>query len=58
MRLLVFYHLLPSPDGLLLRKLFARGLSDVRRGDWAIAEDGSLYTLPVATTQILMGMMR
>jgi ribonuclease Z len=45
-RMLVFYHLLPAPDGALPRRLFADGVDRVRRGDWTMADDGSLYTLP------------
>jgi ribonuclease Z len=52
---LVFYHLLPAPDGMLARRLFARGVDQVRRGDWTIADDGSLYTLPIGTTTIRSG---
>jgi ribonuclease Z len=46
--LLVFYHLLPAPDGWLTRRLFARGVNGVRKGAWTLAVDGSLYTLPLA----------
>ena len=35
-RLLAFYHLLPAPDGVLARRLFAHGLSDARQGEWTI----------------------
>jgi ribonuclease Z len=54
-RLLVFYHLLPSPDSLLTRRLFSRGISDVRRGEWTIADDGSLYTLPLGSSDVRIG---
>ena len=54
-KLLVFYHLLPAPDGFLLRRLFAHGVNDVRRGDWTIADDGSLYTLPLGSDDIQTG---
>jgi ribonuclease Z len=54
-QLLVYYHLLPAPDGLLLRRLFAQGVNEVRRGDWTIAEDGSLYTLPIGSKQVHIG---
>jgi ribonuclease Z len=40
-KLLVFYHLLPAPDGALPRRVFARGIDEARRGDWTIADDGS-----------------
>jgi ribonuclease Z len=54
-KLLVFYHLLPSPDGFLPRRLFSNGLSEARKGDWTIADDGSLYTLPIGSDQIRIG---
>jgi ribonuclease Z len=54
-KLLVFYHLLPSPDGVLPRRLFAQGINDARRGEWTIADDGSLYTLPLGSDEIRMG---
>jgi ribonuclease Z len=54
-KLLAFYHLLPAPDGVLARRLFAQGISDARRGDWTIADDGTLYTLPLGSTQVQIG---
>jgi ribonuclease Z len=54
-RMLVFYHLLPAPDGLLPRRLFAQGVDRVRRGGWTIADDGSLYTLPIGSGEIKIG---
>ena len=54
-KLLAFYHLLPAPDGFLPRRLFAQGISEARRGDWTIADDGTVYTLPIGSTQIHIG---
>lgn len=54
-KLLVYYHLLPAPDGFLLRRLFAQGVEEVRRGDWTVAEDGSLYTLPIGSKEVRIG---
>jgi ribonuclease Z len=54
-KLLAFYHLLPAPDGFLTRRLFANGVNAARRGDWDIAEDGSLYTLPIGSREIEIG---
>jgi ribonuclease Z len=54
-KLLVFYHLLPAPDGWLPRRVFAQGLSDARSGAWTIADDGSLYTLPIGSAEIQRG---
>jgi ribonuclease Z len=54
-RLLAFYHLLPAPDGVLARRLFAQGISEARHGDWTIADDGTLYTLPLGSERIEIG---
>ena len=54
-RLLAFYHLLPAPDGFLTRRLFSQGIAEIRRGDWTIADDGSLYTLPLGSTKVHIG---
>jgi len=54
-RLLAFYHLLPAPDGFLPRRLFAQGIDEARHGDWTMADDGSLYTLPIGSTQVHIG---
>jgi ribonuclease Z len=53
--LLVYYHLLPAPDGALPRRLFARGIDAVRPDGWTIADDGSLYTLPFGSETIDIG---
>lgn len=54
-KLLVFYHLPPAPDNLLTRRTFARGVGEVRKGDWTMAEDGSLYTLPIGSDEVRIG---
>lgn len=54
-KLLAYYHLLPAPDGFLPRRLFAAGVNKVRQGDWTIAEDGNLYTLPLGSKEVRMG---
>jgi len=54
-KLLAFYHLLPAPDSFLTRRLFAAGLDDVRPGGWTLADDGSLYTLPIGSQEIEVG---
>jgi ribonuclease Z len=48
-KLLAFYHLLPAPDGFLPKRLFTQGITQVRDGNWTIADDGSLYTLPLGS---------
>jgi ribonuclease Z len=32
-KLLVYYHLLPAPDGFVSRRLFAQGINEARDGD-------------------------
>lgn len=54
-RLLVFYHLLPAPDQALTRRLFSRGVNDIRKGRWDLADDGSLYTLPFGSEEVRIG---
>jgi len=54
-KLLVYYHLLPAPDGFLPRRLFSAGVNEVRQGDWTIADDGSLYTLPLGSQEVSIG---
>jgi ribonuclease Z len=54
-KLLAFYHLLPSPDNFLARRLFASDVKKVRQGDWTIADDGSLFTLPVGSSDVRIG---
>jgi ribonuclease Z len=54
-KLLVYYHLLPSPDGILPRRLFAQGVNNVRRDGWTIASDGSMYTLPIGSPAVRIG---
>jgi len=54
-RMLVYYHLLPAPDNFLMRRLFAQGVDAVRPDHWTIADDGSLYTLPFDSRDVLVG---
>jgi ribonuclease Z len=54
-RLLVYYHLIPAPDGFLARRAFADGVDQIRQGDWTIADDHSLYTLPIGSKTIRIG---
>ncbi|HXI02248.1 MAG TPA: MBL fold metallo-hydrolase [Candidatus Saccharimonadales bacterium] len=54
-KLLVFYHFLPAPDGFLARRLFTRGVDAVRKGEWTMADDGSLYTLPLGSAEVETG---
>lgn len=54
-KMLAYYHLLPAPDGLLPLRLFSQGVNAVRPQGWTIAEDGSLYTLPLSSTEVRCG---
>ncbi|MDZ4373775.1 MAG: MBL fold metallo-hydrolase [Phenylobacterium sp.] len=54
-RLLALYHLLPAPDNPLLKAIFRRGLNETRKGAWHIADDGTLYTLPLNATDVDIG---
>ena len=54
-KLLAFYHLLPAPDTFLARRLFAQDVRKVRAGEWTIADDGSLYTLPAGSADVRIG---
>ncbi|HEY7766056.1 MAG TPA: hypothetical protein VIB38_13780, partial [Aestuariivirgaceae bacterium] len=56
-KLLVYYHLLPAPDGFVSRRLFAQGINEARDGDWTIAEDGVLYTLPIGSQDVQIGLV-
>ena len=56
-KLLAYYHLLPAPDGFLPRRLFSSGVNKVRKGGWTMADDGSLYTLPLGSTAVRIGRM-
>ncbi|MDX9998410.1 MAG: MBL fold metallo-hydrolase [Phenylobacterium sp.] len=51
-KLLVLYHLLPAPDNALARRVFVRDLGRARKGEWRLADDGSLYTLPVDSAEV------
>ena len=57
-KLLVLYHLLPAPDNFVARALFTRGLDGARHGDWDLADDGSLYTLPLGSKGVRIGKVR
>lgn len=57
-RHLAFYHLLPSPDNSLARRVFAHGVDQAREGDWTIADDGSLYTMPLESNLVRVGRVR
>jgi ribonuclease Z len=51
-RLLVLYHLNPPPPAALFERVFLRGVSAARAGDWLVADDGLLLELPSGGTEI------
>jgi len=51
-RLLVMYHLVPSPPIRMVERVFARGVDDVRDGGWLLGDDGLLVTLPADSDAI------
>ena len=38
-----------------MRRLFSQGVNAIRGDAWTIAEDGSLYTLPLDSDEVLIG---
>jgi ribonuclease Z len=54
-KLLVLYHLIPGPDNFMAKRIFTRGMDGARRGEWDMADDGSLYTLPVGARDYRIG---
>jgi hypothetical protein len=38
--------------------LFSNGISEVRRGEWTIADDGSLYTMAIGSRDVRIGRVR
>jgi ribonuclease Z len=54
-KMLAYYHLLPAPDNFLMRRLFAQGVDAVRPDGWTIADDGSIYTLPLDSKDVRVG---
>lgn len=51
---LVLYHLVPGPPAGLPERIFLRNVSDVRDGV-TLAADGSMYTLPTGSKEIIEG---
>jgi ribonuclease Z len=51
-RLLVLSHLAPSPQNLVARWTFMRGVSTVRPRGVELGEDGMLITLPIGSREI------
>ena len=51
-RLLVLSHLTPPPPNALLERIFVRGVEEAREGEWLLADDGMLFTLPPDSREI------
>jgi ribonuclease Z len=45
-KLLVMYHLVPSPPIRMMERVFTRGVDDIRDDGWLLGDDGLLITLP------------
>jgi ribonuclease Z len=54
-KLLVLYHLTPPPPVSLAERIYVRGVSAERQGDWRLGEDGLLVTLPAGSDAVEVG---
>jgi len=52
-RLLVLSHLTPPPPNALVKRMFLRGVDDVRGSGWVMGDDGMLFTLPAGSDEIV-----
>jgi len=52
-KLLVMYHLFPPPPNRLAEDVFTRGVSEVRKTGWELADDGMLISLPSGSDAIV-----
>ena len=57
-RLLVFTHLDPPPSNWLTSLMFYRGVDRVRARGWISGQDGTLITLPVGSSTLLISMLK
>jgi ribonuclease Z len=51
-KLLVLTHLTPPIVNIVAERIYTRGLSEARKGDWAIAHDGTLIELPIGSGEV------
>ena len=51
-RLLVLYHLNPSPPNAFIERVFVRGMDAVRPKGWMLSDDGTLVELPVGSEAV------
>ena len=49
-KMVVYYHLVPSPRNVVMEKIFSRHMAD----NYRIAEDGDWFFLPAASTEIIV----
>ncbi|NNL68125.1 MAG: MBL fold metallo-hydrolase [Myxococcales bacterium] len=56
-KLLVLYHLTPPPLLPILERVYVRGVAEVAKTDWRLADDGLLVTLPAGGTAVEIGRM-
>ncbi len=52
-KLLVLYHFTPPVINAVAERIFTRGISDVRKDDWMMAQDGTLIELPLASQAVI-----
>jgi ribonuclease Z len=57
-KLLVLYHLTPSPPLRIVEWVFARGVSAIRPEGWMIADDGLLVELPIGSSEVKTRQLR
>jgi ribonuclease Z len=57
-KLLVMYHLTPSPPMRIVEWAFTRGVSDVRPDGWLLGNDGLLVELPADSSDVATRMLR
>ena len=48
---LIFYHLIPYPDGLVAKMLFFDGVNDIYK-NWTIGRDGVMGILPLNSDKV------
>jgi ribonuclease Z len=51
-KLLVLHHLTPPPPNALAERVYARGVDEVRRGDWSLGHEGLLVELPFESAAV------
>jgi len=57
-KLLVLYHLTPSPPMRIVEWVFTRGVSDIRPDGWVLGDDGLLVELPSGSSDVTTRVLR